>query len=184
MKLPTLKALVATSLAVSSFCLSAAPLSILESVACGGDASGYPTSACFILPSVSSFVVQGDLTPEGSSNFDLSDFLTVSGLLAGVGYDFGFSQSGTSAFGIFFDADSILGAFDSSAPTGSVFADSGGNIFAGIFLEDDATNAATYALALNAVPAPATVALLGMGLLLGRLSLQKKRTAKFAHLAG
>lgn len=175
MKTPIVKTLVAASLALSSLCLCAAPLSILESVACSGDASGFSESPCFVLPGVTSFIIEGDLTPEGSNAFDLSDFLKISGLLAGAGYDYGFSQSGTNAFGLFFDADSILEVFDSNTPTGSVLADAGGNIFAGFFLEEGATDPSTYSLTINAVPTPASASLLAMGLLFGMIGARKSR---------
>jgi hypothetical protein len=175
MKTPIVKTLVAASLTLSSLCLFAAPLSILESVACSGDASGFSESPCFVLPGVTSFVIQGDLTPEGSNAFDLSDFFKISGLLAGAGYDYGFSQTGTSAFGLFFDSDSVLEVFDSTTPTGSVLADAGGNIFAGFFLEDGATDPSTYSLTINAVPTPTSAALLGMGLLLGMTGARKSK---------
>ncbi len=174
MKISLLQTLAAASFAVLSASASSAPVSILESVACSGDASSDEGTPCFVLPGISAFTFLGDLTPESNPSFDLSDFLQFSGLLANVGYDYTFSQSGASLFGFTYDADSILSVFDSTEPTGTTLADASGNIYAGIFLEDSATSAGTYSLAFSAVPAPTTAALLGIGALIGATSRRKR----------
>ncbi len=174
MKISIKHTLVAASIAAFCASASSAPLSILESVACSFDASGDENTPCFILPGISAFTFLGDLTPESSPSFDLSDFLQFSGLLANVGYDYTFSQSGASLFGFTYDADSILNVFDSSDPSGTALADASGNIYAGVFVEDSATSAGSYSLAFSAVPAPTTAALLSMGLLMGASAKRKR----------
>jgi hypothetical protein len=174
MKTLILQTLAAASFAAFSMNASAAPLSILESVACAGDASGNDTTPCFVLPGISAFTFQGDLAPESRSELDLSDFVQFSGLLNSVGYNYTFAQAGDSLFGFTFDADSVLEVFDSTNPFGTAFADASGNIFAGVFVEDGATSAGAYSLTFSPVPAPATAALLGAGLLMGVSSRRRK----------
>jgi hypothetical protein len=177
MKTLILQTLAAASLAALSMSASAAPLSILESVACAGDASGNDTTPCFVLPGISAFTIQADLTPETSNEFDLSDFFQFSGLLNSIGYTYTFAQAGESLFGFTYDADSVLEVFDAANPIGTAFTDASGNIFAGIFVEDGATSAGAYSLTFSPVPAPATAALLGAGLLIGISSRRRKNLA-------
>ncbi len=174
MKILILQTLAAASIAVLSASAAAAPLSVLESVVCSGDASGDESTPCFVLPGVSAFTFLGDLTPESSQTFDLSDFLQFSGLVSNAGYDYSFSQSGSSLFGFTYDADSVLNVFDATDPMGTAFADGSGNIYAGVFVEDSATSAGSYALTFSPVPVPATAALLGMGLLMGASARRKR----------
>jgi hypothetical protein len=167
MKIAILQTLAAAAITLFSTTASSAPISVLESVVCSGDASGDDSTPCFVLPGVSAFVLLGDVTPESGQSFDLSDFLQFSGLLANASYDYSFSQSGESLFGFTYDADSVLNVFDSSNPIGTAFADASGNIYAGVFVEDSATIASPYSLGFSPVPAPTTATLLGLGLLLG-----------------
>jgi hypothetical protein len=168
-----LQTLVATSFSALSAFAIAAPVSILESVACAGDANGDENTPCFVLPGISAFTFLGELTAEPNNNFDLSDFLQFAGLLNNVAYDYTFSQTGDSLFGFTYDADSVLEVFDAANPIGTAFADAGGNIYAGVFLDDSASNAGAYSLTFSPVPAPATAALLSMGILMGASSRRK-----------
>ena len=176
MKTLIVQTCVAASISALSVGASAAPVPILESVACSGDASGDENSPCFALPGISAFTLLGDLTTESTRSVDLSDFLQFSGLLSSISYDFTFSQSGDSLFGFTYDADSILNVFDSANPLGTAFADASGNIYAGVFVEDSATSAGAYSLAFSPVPIPATAALLGLGLIIGGATRGAKRS--------
>jgi hypothetical protein len=174
MKSLILQALAAASLSTLCLSASAAPLSILESVACSGDASGNDSTPCFVLPGISAFTFQGDLTTETNSEIDLSDFLQFSGLLSNIGYNYAFAQAGESLFGFTYDADSVLEVFDAANPVGTAFADASGNIYAGVFVEDSATAAGAYSLAFSPIPAPATAALIGGGFFMAAFSRRKR----------
>jgi hypothetical protein len=145
----------------------AAPIPLVERMVCAGDASGNPDTPCFILPGIASFTLLGDLLSDNASEPDLSDFVQFGGLIANTLYDYSFFNPGERGFGFTYDADAIREVFDASNPLGSALSDAGGNIYAGFFLEDGTEKDAQYSLTLNAVPAPATAALLSLGLVIG-----------------